>query len=130
MAKLKVKPQELAKYRQKCIKTATENVSEFVKENAAVLDAAMDVVLSALQDKDRVAAKGTSYSLAACAASFDRPDITDVADFLYKILTNSKFDDRDDLLDVFFQALKALKSREKFDQKFEQNVLTKIRQRL
>jgi hypothetical protein len=130
MAKMGLKPKELAQFRSKCIKTATENVTEFIKENHAVLAAAIEMVLSALQEKDRVLAKTTSYNLAACAASFDRPDITDVADFLYKILDSAKYDDRDDLLGVFYHAIKALKSQAKYSKEFQQDILTKLRQSL
>ncbi len=130
MGNKKFKKHEIIKFRNQAISNANEGIKTFLKENKVALNVLIEELLKALAAKDRKKVLELSYKLSSAGTTFNRPDLSNIGDFIQKIYFNPAFVDRYDLLVVFHHALKLLSSKKKYDEQFTQTVLAKIRSKI
>lgn len=118
-----LKPHELRKLRSGYITSAEENVSNFVKENKAILPQLVETLIYNLKTKNISGAQTISYELLSSAKSFGRGDLSNIADILSKALKKEIYHG-DETLKLFGKAFTVLFKKPVYDPDLEK-VITK-----
>ncbi len=126
----KLKNFEIEAIRKRSVEKANRAVKNFVEENSNILKDTIDKLCDALSKKDAANAGRLSYQISTIAPLFYRHDLTNMADFLCKILGNKSFKDVDEVFALFKSNFTELGAVKTVEPEMEQRILMKTRETL
>ncbi len=117
---------ELKKLRAGYIAAAEQNVAEFINTNRPSLQQFITATIENLEARDTSGVKIASYQLFSAAKSFDRLDLTNISEMLYKLMGRPQYANDENVFQVFEMAVKTLARSDIADQKLEDEITLKI----
>lgn len=117
---------EIKKLRKNLIASAQQNVNKYISENRADLPQFIEVTIEKIDARDISGVKITAYQLFSAAKSFNRLDITNIAEMLYKIMNRPTYANDVNVLEVFGMVLRTLANSTMVDKNLENLVTKKI----
>ncbi len=113
----------LRRFRGDCLSRAEKSVQNYTKKNKKVLTELITKAVNDLKARDTIAIYESSYKLYSAAASFDRPDISNLSDLLKQMMRNPVLGKSHDVLTAFEDALIELSGLERPDAAKEKKIL-------
>lgn len=113
---------ELKRLRSNLIASAELSVSKFVSENKMVLPQYVELTVEKVKARDKKGTKEAAYQLCSAAKSFNRPDLTNIAEILFKTMDRPKYAQEDTIFQVFELALITLSNNTLADKETEDEV--------
>lgn len=117
-------------FRKRSVSRANKAVKNFVGENASILKENIEKLCIALENKDNAIAGQLSYQLSTMAPLYHRSDITNMAEFLCKVLQNKNFVGVDEVYKLFRDNFTELASLTAVLPELEQKILIRTRETL
>lgn len=121
---------ELAEFKRQSILRANREVEGFVGHNTVLLKETVDELCIALNKKDNAVAGKLSYRVSTMAPLYDRSDVTNMADFLCKVLKNDDFSGVYEVYKLFSDNFTELMTVKMVEPEMEQRILIKTRETL
>ena len=116
----------LRKFRVECLSKAEKNVQYYTTKNKKVLTELITKAVDDLKSRDSQAIIASSYKLHSAASSFSRPDISNLADLLKRMMKNPAFATSEKVLKSFEEALIELSGIERPSAAQEKKALDSI----
>lgn len=126
----KINDPNLADYKRRALSRADRDVKNFVGNNLTQLKESVAELCTALNKKDTVLAGKLSYHVSTIAPLYGRSDITNMANFLCKVLKNKDFIDVYDVYKLFSDNFAELMTVVEVQSEMEQGILIKTRETL
>lgn len=126
----KLKDLELAEFKRRSILRAGRELEGFVGHNAILLKESIDELCIALNKKDNAVAGKLSYRISTMAPLYDRSDVTNMANFLCKVLLNEDFIGVYEVYKLFSDNFTELMTVKVVQPEMEQRILVKTRETL
>lgn len=126
----KLKDFELDEFRKRSVSRANKAVKNFVGENTSILKENLEKLCVALDNKENAIAGQLSYQLSTMAPLYHRSDITNMAEFLCKVLQNKNFIGVDEVYKLFKDNFAELASVTTVQPEIEQKILIRTRETL
>lgn len=126
----KLKDLELAEFKRRSILRAGRELEGFVGHNAILLKESIDELCSALNKKDNAVAGKLSYRISTMAPLYGRSDVTNMANFLCKVLQNEDFIGVYEVYKLFSDNFTELMTVKVVQPEMEQRILVKTRETL
>lgn len=95
----------LRRFRVECLSKAQKNIAEFTKKNSKIHTELLTNVVDDLKSRDPKAILRSSYKLYSAASTFGRPDISNLADLLNRMMRNDALSSSKEVLKIFEEAL-------------------------
>ena len=121
---------ELAEFKRLSILRANREIEGFVGHNAVLLEQSVAELCRALNQKDNAVAGKLSYRISTMAPLFNRSDVTNMANFLCKVLQNKDFVGVYEVYKLFSENFTELMSVKMVQPEMEQKILIKTRESL
>lgn len=93
------------KFRLECLSKADRNIQYFTSRNQKVFLEIITTAIDGLKSGDVDVIMESSYKLHSAASSFLRPDISNIADLLKRMIKNKVFAESNEVLKSFENAL-------------------------
>ena len=113
----------LRRFRFECVAKANKNIKAYTKKNKKVLTQLITKAVNDLKRRDPKAIQESSYKLYSAAATFDRPDISNLSDLLKRMVKNPALASSDEVLLAFEEALITFSSFERAKPDQEKKIL-------
>lgn len=126
----KLKDLELAEFKRLSILRANRELEGFVGHNAVLLEQSIDELCSALNKKDKAVAGKLAYRVSTMAPLYERSDVTNMANFLCKVLQNEDFHGIYEVYKLFRENFTELMTAKMVQPEMEQRILIKTRKTL
>lgn len=95
----------LRRFRVECLSKAEKSVQDYTRKNKKVLTELITIAVNDLKSGDTEAIMDSSYKLYSAATSFSRPDISNLADLLKRMMRNPALATSKEVLKSFEDAL-------------------------
>lgn len=116
----------LHKFRLECLAKADNNIHYFISRNQKSFHEIISTAIEDLKSRDADVIMESSYKLHSAASSFRRPDISNIADLLKRMIQNKVFARSDEVLESFETALLELSNLDRPSPAQEKKTLDSI----